>query len=79
MKYELDDIIDILFDGSESQIRGLSAADCDGTLEYSYDPQHGAYTVFCGSEGQRGHGLITPNCVAIFGNKHTFSVTSSPK
>ena len=66
-----DDIEDVLFDGSEEDMRGLSG---DGRLIfYAYHPSSGSFELAVGNERAKMHGVADePNCVRIFGPEHTF-------
>ena len=66
-----DDIEDVLFDGSEEDMRGLSG---DGRpISYAYRPSSGSFELAVGNERAKMHGVADePNCVRIFGPEHTF-------
>ena len=70
-----DDVDEILYDGTEEEIRAARCPDCGGKLEFEFgDPPGGSMTIRC-----RPCGVITkacgvsstPNCVEIFGKKGT--------
>ncbi len=66
---EFDEIENILWDGTEEQLRNLQGK----PIAYSYSPKCGAFSVYGQYEISRSHGAqYTPNCVKLFGNEYVF-------
>lgn len=65
----LEDIFDVLFDGTKAQIEEL--AGCGAS--YRYSQGCGSFSVALDAEEIRAHKLLDPPaCVRIFGPEHAF-------
>ena len=64
----LEDIFDILLDGTKAQIEGLEG--CGAS--YRYSQGCGSFSVALGADEIRAHKLLDPPaCVPILGPEHT--------
>lgn len=68
---DIDDIVDILCYGKESQIKKILK---EYEINYSFS-EDGEYTIENGEtmESIRGYGIKNPNCVKYFGEKYKYS------
>lgn len=67
----IEEIYDILTEGTTSQIEKLSGSG----VSFSFGPSSGGFSVWNSkkTDGIRSHGLFeVPNCVKLYGNEHTF-------
>ncbi len=66
-----DEVEDILYDGTEKDIRNLVCPICGGNIAYEYTEEVPAFSYSCQKCGHisRGQGGPKPNCAAYFGNK----------
>ena len=64
---QIDDIEDILLDGTIEQLKSLPKG-----VSYKYDPDYHSIHIRYGKMNLRGYGEEVPNCVRHFGNEHTF-------
>jgi hypothetical protein len=70
--HTVDELYDILFDGSEEQIRAVADWDCEPPVSYGFCP--GEFGIRFGIEacrGKMGEDQV-PNAVAVFGWRHTY-------
>ena len=65
------DVDDILFDGTEEQIKAVRCPECGGHIRYRHGD--GDFWIFCDQcgYGSHGHGGPEPNCVRFFGKEAT--------
>lgn len=63
----LADIEDILYDGTEDQMKSLPKG-----VSYSFNPKYKSMHISFGTTHQKGYGSDTPKCVKHFGREHTF-------
>lgn len=64
---DLEEATDILYDGTEEQIRNLPKG-----VSYSFSPEYRSMHIRCGNQFSKGYGSDTPNCVKYFGNEYSF-------
>lgn len=63
---------DTLLNGSEGDIRSLADSAPKGS-RFEYNAEYESFWLEFGDEGEHMHGLSeVPNCVAVFGESHTF-------
>lgn len=70
-----DEIIDTLFDGSKEQMQSLTCPECGKSIFYEIANDNSSMRVQCvgcGSRVNLGKLSEIPNCLALFGNRHTF-------
>lgn len=73
MRRSIEDIEDILFDGSADDMHSLSS--CGVPVSYAYHRDSDSFEVAVGCQRAKMHGPCkVPNCVRIFGPEHTFSL-----
>lgn len=66
---DIQNIEDILFDGSADQMAGLVGSGAS----YEFVPEIGVMTIRLGSIVEKLSGIrFDPACVPIYGNSHTF-------
>lgn len=66
----IEDIFETLLDGTKSQIEALAGSG----VSCRYSEKSGAFTVFANNEEMRAHKVYDPpNCVKVFGPKHSFT------
>lgn len=69
MKYEMEDIENILFDGDKGQMAAIPAG-----VSYDYSQAHDTFEVRYGNLISRSHGLHQiPECVALYGSSYRFA------
>ena len=70
-KRDIDDIIDVLCDGSKEQIEKVLK---ENKLTYSFD-ESGEYSIYNKDtyELVRGHGIFNPNCTKYFGKEYDWN------
>ena len=59
-----EDVTEVLFDGTEEQIKSLRCPDCGSGFSATYSPETRGYEIFCAGCGTliRAHGApYTPN------------------
>lgn len=72
----IDDMEDVLFEGSRAQISGLSSC---GVSPVSYSMSGDSMTIRFGNSESHLDGIHeTPNCVGFFGDSHDFSKATAP-
>lgn len=68
MRYEMEDIENILFDGDEEQMSSLPAG-----VSYDYSKAYDSFEVRYGKLVSKFHGLHQiPECVALYGPSYCF-------
>ena len=68
-----DDIDDILFNGTEEEIKAVRCPECGGELSFFYYPEARNYEIRCGCTLIRGHGA------AYVPNFARFNINASKK
>ena len=65
------DVDDILYEGTEEQIKKLKCPDCGGNISYKYAENTATFEVRCEKCGylSRSSGSPKPNCAEILGEK----------
>ena len=74
---KFDDIVDILFDGDKEQMEQIVCPLCGGAILYDIADNNSSMRVQCSDCGSRvsmGKLAEIPNCLALFGARHTFKV-----
>lgn len=70
----MDEVIDILFDGSREEMENIRCTQCDGTIQYSItDRNMRIICMDCGLLCSLYRFHYTPNCLKLFGPQHTFT------
>lgn len=73
MEYTLENIEDILFDGTEEERERLPSS-----VSYVFNPKLNSFTISFANMHTIGHGIhVVPKCVSYYGNNHSFGDASS--
>ena len=66
---------DILYDGTEEQIKAVRCPDCGGRIYYSFSFSCAFFTIGCKNCGimSRAHKSPVPNCAKYFGERYDWN------
>lgn len=68
-----DDLDDILYDGTEEEIKKARCPVCGGSIRYRYGDKCGTFQTWCDHCGIYSKGIKgpKPNCAELFGDEYT--------